>query len=83
MAESSLRPHATEGRQYQTSNVSRGSYRSGWEVIINVRAAARTWCHLVEAKIMHVCGHESAAGRELNHVCDHLTDWSQPVRVAA
>ena len=42
------------------SNVSCISYHDGVEVLIDLHAA-RTWCHLVEAKIMYVCGGEGAA----------------------
>jgi len=36
------------------------SYHNGGEVLIDLHKA-RTWCHLVEAKIMRVCGDDSAA----------------------
>ena len=42
------------------SNVSYMSYHDGVEVVIDLHKAS-TWCHLVEAKIMHVCGDEGAA----------------------
>jgi hypothetical protein len=45
------------------SNVSCISYHDGGEVLIDLYEA-RTWCHLVEAKIMCVCGDDS--GRELD-----------------
>jgi hypothetical protein len=41
------------------SNVSCISYHDGVEVLIDLHKA-RTWCHLVEAKIMYVCGDEGA-----------------------
>lgn len=41
-------------------NVSYMSYHDGVEVVIDLHKAS-TWCHLVEAKIMHVCGDERAA----------------------
>ena len=36
------------------------SYHNGGEVLIDLHKA-RTWCDLVQAKIMHVCGDKSAA----------------------
>ena len=42
------------------SNISCISYHNGGEVLIDLDKA-RTWCHLVEAKIMRVCDEESAA----------------------
>ena len=42
------------------SNVSCISHHDGVEVLIDLHKA-RTWCHLVEAKIMCVCDGESAA----------------------
>jgi hypothetical protein len=42
------------------SNISCISYRDGGEVLIDVHKA-RAWCHLVETKIMRVCGDDSAA----------------------
>ena len=42
------------------SSISCISYRDGGEVLIDVHKA-RTWCHLVETKIMRVCGDDSAA----------------------
>ena len=42
------------------SNVSCISHHDGAEVLIDLHKA-RTWCHLVEAKIMCVCDGESAA----------------------
>ena len=42
------------------SNVSCISHHDGAEVLIDLHKA-RTWCHLVEAKIMYVCGDEGAA----------------------
>jgi hypothetical protein len=42
------------------SNMSCKSYHNGGEVLIDLHKA-NTWCHLVEAKIMHVCGDEDAA----------------------
>jgi hypothetical protein len=42
------------------SNISCISYHDGVEVLID-QHKARTWCHLVEAKIMYVCGDEGAA----------------------
>ena len=42
------------------SNVSCISYHDGVEMLIDLHKA-RTWCHLVEAKIMYVCGDEGAA----------------------
>jgi len=42
------------------SNVYCISYDDGGEVLIDLHKA-RTWCHLVEAKIMYVCGDEGAA----------------------
>src|SRR5215831_3010339 len=42
------------------SNISCISYRDGGEVLIDLHEA-RTWCHLVDAKIMRVCGDEGAA----------------------
>ena len=44
----------------QASNISCLSSRDGREVLIDLHEA-RTWCHLVEAKIMRVCGDQSAA----------------------
>ena len=41
------------------SNVSCISHRDAGEVLIDLDRA-RTWCQLVEAKIMRVCGDESA-----------------------
>ena len=38
------------------------SYHDGGESLIDLHKT-RTWCDLVEAKIMHVCGNESAAAR--------------------
>ena len=43
------------------SNISCLSYHDGGEVLIDMHEA-RTWCHLVEAKIMRVCGDDSGAG---------------------
>lgn len=42
------------------SSISCISYHKGGEVVIDLHKA-RTWCHLVEAKIMRVCDEESAA----------------------
>jgi hypothetical protein len=42
------------------SNVSYMSSHDGVEVLIDLHKVS-TWCHLVEAKIMHVCGDERAA----------------------
>jgi hypothetical protein len=42
------------------SNISCISYHDGGEVLIDLHKA-RTWCDLLEAKIMRVCGDESAA----------------------
>ena len=42
------------------SNISCISYHDGGEVLIDLHKA-RTWCDLVQAKIMHVCGDKSAA----------------------
>ena len=42
------------------SNISCISYRDGGEVLIDVHKA-HTWCHLIETKIMRVCGDDSAA----------------------
>ena len=42
------------------SNISCISYHNGGEVLIDLHKA-RTWCHLVEEKIMYVCGDEGAA----------------------
>jgi len=44
----------------QASNISCISHHDGGEGLIGVDKAL-TWCHLVEAKIMSVCGNESAA----------------------
>jgi hypothetical protein len=43
----------------QAPNLSCISYHDGREVLIDVHKA-RTWCHLVEARIMRVCGGETA-----------------------
>ena len=43
----------------QAPNISCMSYKDGREVVIDVHKA-RTWCHLVEARIMRVCGGETA-----------------------
>jgi hypothetical protein len=44
----------------RASNISCLSCRDGGEVLIDLHKA-RTWCHLVEARIMGVCGDQSAA----------------------
>jgi hypothetical protein len=44
----------------QASNISCLSCHDGREALIDLHKA-RTWCHLVEAKIMRVCGDQSAA----------------------
>lgn len=44
----------------QASNISCLSCHDGREVLIDLHKA-HTWCHLVEAKIMRVCGGQSAA----------------------
>jgi len=44
----------------QASNISCISHHDGGEVLIDVQKA-HTWCHLVEARIMRVCGDQSAA----------------------
>jgi hypothetical protein len=41
----------------QAPSISCISYQDGKEVVIDVHKA-RTWCHLVEARIMRVCGGE-------------------------
>jgi hypothetical protein len=43
----------------EASDTSCISYHNGGEVLIDVHKAS-TWCQLVEAKIMRVCGDESA-----------------------
>lgn len=43
----------------QAPNISCVSYQDGREVVIDAHKA-RTWCHLVEARIMRVCGGETA-----------------------
>jgi len=43
----------------QAPNISCISYHNGGEVLIDLHKA-RTWCHLVEARIMRVCGVETA-----------------------
>jgi hypothetical protein len=40
-------------------NISCISYHDGGEVLIDLHTA-RAWCHLVEARIMRVCGDERA-----------------------
>ena len=42
------------------SNISCISYHNGGEVLIDLHKA-RTWCHLVEAKIIRICDEDSAA----------------------
>jgi len=46
--------------EHQAPNISCLSSHDGSEVQIDLHKA-RTWCHLVEAKIMRVCGDQSAA----------------------
>jgi hypothetical protein len=46
----------------QAPNIACISYLDGGEVLIDVHKA-RTWCHVVEAKIERVCGDDSAAAR--------------------
>jgi len=46
--------------EHHASNVSCISYHDGVEMLIDLHKA-RTWCNLVEAKIMYVCGDEGAA----------------------
>jgi len=46
----------------QASNISCISYHDGAKVLIDVHKA-RTWCHVVEAKIKLVFGDDSAAVR--------------------
>ena len=54
------------GLERYASNISCTSYHNGEEVLIDLHKA-RTWCHLIEAKIMRVCGEESvAAARDPN-----------------
>jgi hypothetical protein len=43
----------------QASNISCLSNQDGKEVLIDLHKA-RTWCHVVEAKIMRVCGDQRA-----------------------
>jgi hypothetical protein len=43
------------------SNISCISYHNGGEMLIDLHKA-RTWCHLVEARIMRVTGGETVAG---------------------
>jgi hypothetical protein len=45
--------------ELQAPNTSCISYQDGREVVIDVHEA-RTWCHLVEARLMRVCGGEIA-----------------------
>lgn len=47
------------GLERHGSNVSCISHHGGGKVLIDLHKA-RTWCQLVEAKIMRICGDESA-----------------------
>src|SRR5215831_2463681 len=49
------------------SNISCISYHNGGEVLIDPHKA-RTWCHLVEAKIMRVCDWRECRGREVDEM---------------
>lgn len=44
----------------QPSNVSCSRYHNGRQMLIDLRCA-RTWCHVVEGKVMRVCRDQIAA----------------------
>jgi len=55
----------------QGSNISCLSYHNGGEVLIDLHKA-RTWCHLVEGKILRVCGAAGTAKDDPDRKILHL-----------